>query len=144
MNRQPHVYNVLLHMQQKVVSPGSGVQRSKLISENSLLDRGGEGKPICGTQTQGVACRFDLPSAVFFRADQLIQIEPRLASQARHRFVALQETFAPRIVVLGGYGVFENDSASATAFNIALALFTVSWYSASGVESFTQPPPACT
>ena len=35
-------------------------------------------------------------------------------------------------------------SAMATAFSIALALFTVSWYSPSGVESFTQPPPAWT
>lgn len=37
-----------------------------------------------------------------------------------------------------------NVSASATAFSIALLLFTVSWNSASGVESFTQPPPAWT
>ena len=35
-------------------------------------------------------------------------------------------------------------SASATAVSMALALFTVSMYSPSGVESFTQPPPACT
>jgi len=33
-------------------------------------------------------------------------------------------------------------SASATALSMALALFTVSWNSASGVESFTHPPPA--
>lgn len=37
-----------------------------------------------------------------------------------------------------------NVSASATAFRMALDLLTVSWNSASGVESFTQPPPACT
>src|SRR5438270_9341581 len=37
-----------------------------------------------------------------------------------------------------------NDSANATAVSIALALFTVSWNSPSGVESFTQPPPDCT
>ncbi len=35
-------------------------------------------------------------------------------------------------------------SASARALSMALALLTVSWYSASGVESLTQPPPACT
>ncbi len=35
-------------------------------------------------------------------------------------------------------------SAIATAFSIALDLFTVSWNSPSGVESFTQPPPTCT
>ena len=48
MNRQPHADNLLLHMQQKVVSPGSGVQSAKLISENSHPDplpfRRGEGK----------------------------------------------------------------------------------------------------
>ena len=36
MNRQPHAYNLLLHMQQKVVSSGSGVQSAKLVLENSL------------------------------------------------------------------------------------------------------------
>ena len=35
-------------------------------------------------------------------------------------------------------------SANATAFSMAFDLFTVSWNSASGVESLTQPPPACT
>ena len=31
MNRQPRAYNLLLHMQQKVVSPGSEVQSAKLV-----------------------------------------------------------------------------------------------------------------
>ena len=35
-------------------------------------------------------------------------------------------------------------SAIATALRMALDLLTVSWNSPSGVESFTQPPPACT
>ena len=35
-------------------------------------------------------------------------------------------------------------SASSTARNRARALFTVSWYSHSGSESNTTPPPACT
>lgn len=35
-------------------------------------------------------------------------------------------------------------SASATALRMAMDLLTVSWNSPSGVESFTQPPPACT
>ena len=45
---------------------------------------------------------------------------------------------------MGGRQALAKVSASATALSMALALFTVSWNSASGVESFTQPPPACT
>lgn len=37
---------------------------------------------------------------------------------ARHQLVALNELFASRIVVLGGYGVFANVSARATALSI--------------------------
>ena len=40
-------------------------------------------------------------------APYFLKFEPRLASQARHRFVAHQETFASRIVVLGCYGVLK-------------------------------------
>ena len=40
--------------------------------------------------------------------------------------------------------VFAKLSANATAVSIAFDLFTVSWYSASGVESLTHPPPAWT
>ena len=36
MNRQPRADNLLLHMQQKVVSPGTGVQSAKLCFGNSL------------------------------------------------------------------------------------------------------------
>ncbi len=50
----------------------------------------------------------------------------------------------PIFVHGGSYISFANPSASATALSIALALLTVSCNSASGVESFTQPPPACT
>jgi|SRR5580692_10645972 len=38
----------------------------------------------------------------------------------------------------------EKFSAMATALRMALDLFTVSWNSVSGTESFTHPPPACT
>ena len=46
MNRQPRAYNLLLHMQQKIVSPGSGVQSAILVSENSHPNpvRQGEGE----------------------------------------------------------------------------------------------------
>ncbi len=43
-----------------------------------------------------------------------------------------------------GIHTWEKPSARAMAFRMAMDLLTVSWNSASGVESFTQPPPACT
>jgi hypothetical protein len=46
--------------------------------------------------------------------------------------------------LLGRYATLANVSAGATALSIALLLFTVSRNSASGSESLSQPPLACT
>jgi hypothetical protein len=45
---------------------------------------------------------------------------------------------------VGGHGLAANPSAMATALRMAMDLLMVSWNSPSGVESFTQPPPAWT
>jgi hypothetical protein len=43
-----------------------------------------------------------------------------------------------------GRDYFAKPSAISIALRIAMDLLIVSWNSASGVESLTQPPPACT
>src|ERR1700736_513424 len=87
-------------------------------------------------------------NANFFRVQQLNFFDRRAIIPSNDQFRAefskvLNKVVSERIVIVEDQN-HKICSARSMARKVAIALFTLSWYSSSGSESATTPPPACT
>ena len=101
--------------------------------------------PVCRTGTtatgEGDAIGAEPLSSHFLR----LPIAAALASPGGNAWQGGRGGFVTGVLRgVGGHGLVEKPSAMVTALRMAMDLLTVSWNSPSGVESFTQPPPAWT
>src|ERR1700677_1191984 len=102
-----------------------------LIADSSFVWRAGSGR-----------------NTDFFRVQLLNLVNGNAIIAPHDQFCAeftkvLDQVVGERVVVIQDQN-HKICSARSIARNVAIALLTLSWYSSSGTESATTPPPACT
>src|ERR1700722_3274495 len=104
---------------------------NQLVTDSSFVRRPGPGR---NTDFFGVQL------LNFLNAGPIIPPDNQLRAQFTE---VLNQVICERVVVIQDQN-HKICSARSIARKVAIALLTLSWYSSSGSESATTPPPACT